>query len=51
MCLPGEIFELSLSTDVVNKYFNWIEPSVVVTMIVIWAVNFWLLLKTPRTEL
>lgn len=50
LCLPGELVDLFLPSTQADAVVAWFDRTIIVTLVVMWAVNMWLMAKTPRLD-
>jgi hypothetical protein len=50
LCLPGELVDSFLPPVEADAVVAWFDLTIIVTLVVMWAVNIWLIAKTPRLE-
>lgn len=48
MCLPGDLARIVLSDEQADLFLIWVDRSMTAAIVVMWAVNLWLLPRTPR---
>jgi hypothetical protein len=50
LCVPGSLVPPFLSASQVDLFVLWVERSVTVVVVAMWAVNVWLVVRTPRID-
>jgi hypothetical protein len=50
MCLPGDLIRVIATDEQAALFLIWVDRAMTVAIAMMWAVNLWLLLRTPRVN-